>query len=481
MLARRVAILALNCVILSHLAAGRAAAQSPPDSSWLFREDSWLFSDEPLLPGLKNQDLVEGWKYSAGAEFRHRYMDERNRLRPLGETARDTYHLYRFAPWVELQHELVTLYVQGIDAENFEERLPPVAIDVNRTDLLQYYFDLNLLDLEEGGQLRLKGGRQFLLYGSQHLVSPLAWANTYRNFEGLKLSYTDEFWTVDGFVVKPVNGAASFLQFHPYSRDEWDASQTFSGVYATYKKLPHGTLDLYWLWLAEERDLPTRLEGNRHTIGARLAGKQPFFSEEASLQGVLLTWDLEGAYQFGRDRVFSGTKLDVSAGFVSLLGGFEFTELPWTPGLGGIFYWGSGDHDPTDGTNGTFTTLFPLGHAYWGQIDNFSGANLQDFGAQATLKPTKRLTLNAQYHFFNKDQATDAIWNIAGAPLGNLVTPETDVGQELDLVATMQFNKNLQVQAGYFWFWYGEAVSRNAGIAPREDAQQFYVMTTWQF
>lgn len=471
---RTALLLAGGLAALAGVMTGRADAQSPFNAEW-------LFSDEPLLPGLKNQDLVEGWKYSAGAELRHRYMDERNRLRPLGELARDTYHLYRFVPYVELKHENITLYVQAIDAENWESTLPPVPIDVNRNDLLQYYFDLNLYDFEEGGQLRLKVGRQFLLYGSQHLISPLAWANTYRNFEGLKLYYSGEVWNVDVFAVKPVNGAAAFLQYHPYSRDEWDSSQTFGGVYATYKKLPNSTLDLYWLWLYENRDVSTRLEGNRHTIGARVAGKQPFFSPEASLQGVQLTWDLEGAYQFGRDRVFSGANLDVSAGFVSLLGGFEFTELPWTPGIGGIFYWGSGDHDPTDGRNGTVTTLFPLGHAYWGQIDNFNGSNLQDLGVQVTLKPADRLTLNIQYHFFNKDQAADAIWNIAGAPFGNLVTPETDIGQELDLVATYQFNKNLQVQAGYFWFWYGEAVSQNAGIAPRKDAQQFYLMTTWQF
>lgn len=465
-------------VLLSFWSA--CAGTSTPICAQTGGDTPWIFSDDPLLSGLKNQDLFDGWKYSAGAELRSRYMDERNRLRPLGETARDTYHLYRFTPYVELKHENATLYLQAIDADSFGEELPFVPIDVNRADLLQYYMDLNLFDFEEG-QLRLKVGRQFLQYGSQHLVSPLGWSNTFRNFEGLKMYFSNDVWSIDGFVTKPVNGAASARQFHPYSSDEWDSSQTFSGVYATYKQLPNSTLDLYWLWFYEEADLANRLDGNRHTIGARVAGKQPFFSDADLKDALTLNWDLEAAWQFGEDRLGPGPQQDVSAGFASALTGITFNDLPWTPTLSAILFWGSGDDDPTDGDLNTFSTLFPLGHAYWGQIDNFNGSNLIDYGPQLALKPTERLSFVAQYHFFKKDAATDFIWNIAGAPLGNSVTRFTTLGQELDLVATMQFNKNLQMQAGYFWFWYGEAVSGNAGIPARDDAQQFYWMTTWSF
>lgn len=447
-------------------------AQSPQPNT----DSRWLFSDEPLLPGLKNQDLVEGWKYSAGAELRHRHMDERNRLRPLGGVRRDTYELYRFTPWAELKHENVTLYAQGIDAETFGEDIPPVPIDVNRFDLLQYYADINLMDFDNDGQLRVKVGRQFLVYGSQHLVSNLGWSNTFRNFEGVKGTYSDEAISIDAFWTKPVNGAASARQLHPYSRDEWDSSQTFSGVYTTLKQAPGGTLDLYWLWLYEEDDLANRLDGNRHTIGSRYAGKLPLVEKSLSL-----TWDVEGAYQFGRDDVGPGPKQDVSAGFFSSLTGLAFEDLPWTPTISNRTYWGSGDRDPTDGTNQTFSTLFPLGHAYWGQIDNFNGSNLFDIGPQFSVKPHEKLTLATQYHFFRKAEVSDFVWNVAGAPLGNLTTTSRDLGQELDLVATMQFNKNLQVQAGYFWFWYGDAVSRNPGLAGLDDAQQFYLMTTWAF
>ena len=48
------------------------------------------------------------------------------------------------------------------------------------------------------------------------------------------------------------------------------------------------------------------------------------------------------------------------------------------------------------------------------------------------------------------------------------------------MIATYQVNKNLQVQAGYSWFWYDAAVSQDAAIA-RSDADQFYLMITMGF
>lgn len=467
--------------VLTVLTASALPAQSSAAKKPAPEESIWLFSDDPWLPFLKQQELIEGWTYTAGGEIRTRYMDERNRLRPLGETARDTYLLYRVAPYLELKHKNVSLYVQGIDAESFGEELPPVAIDVNRSDLLQLYADLNLYDFEEGGQLHFKVGRQFLQYGSQHLVSPLAWANTWRNFDAAKLYYTSDAWNIDAFLASPCNGAGALRQWHPYSRDEMDSSLAFGGVYATYKQLPQSTLDLYWLWFDEQDDLFGRIDGMRHTAGARVAGSQPLFNDGALADDITASWDLEAAYQFGQDDVAPIREQDISAGFVSTNTGLTFTSLPWTPGIVGIYYWGSGDQDPTDDLQGTFYTLFPLGHAYWGQMDNFNGANLQDTAVQVSLKPTQRLSLVAQHHFFEKNSAADFIWNIAGVPFGNRVTPATNIGQELDLVATLQFNKNLQMQMGYFWFWYGDAVTTNAGIPARQDAEQFYFMTTWNF
>ena len=431
-------------------------------------------ADEPWLMLPRDQELTDDWTYSIGGELRYRYMDERNRLRPMGAAARDTYDLWRFTPFLEVKNDSITGFVQAIDASIFDNDISFLPIDINRADLLRYYADVNLITFDGGGELHLKAGRQFLKYGSQHLLSPLGWSNTYRTFEGAKLYYTDDVWSIDAFAMRPVNGAAVASQFRPYSPDSPDSSNWLSGVYATFKQMPGGVADLYWIWSREDRPLATRHDGNRHTLGARYEGSIP------TERGHNIVWDAEGAWQFGQDN-FGGAPLDVNAGFFSLIGGLVMPQASGKPTIKGIFYWGSGDDNPADTKDNTVSTLYPLGHAYWGLIDNFNGSNLIDLGLQATVSPMEKLTLLSAFHVFNQAEANDNIYNIAGAGLGvPAATGNRHIGNELDLVATYQVNPQFQIQTGYFWFWYGGAVTNDATVT-RRDAQQFYMQATLGF
>lgn len=402
-------------------------------------------------------------------------MDEQNRLRPEG-TIRDTYDLWRVAPFFQVGNDWLTGYVQAIDASIFENDIPEVTIDRNRSDLLQYYVDLDLWDFE-GGSLHFRAGRQFLKYGSQYFVSPLAWANTYRNFEGFRLYYQSATWDIDAFSVRPVNGAAVPMNYRPVQHDIPDDNVWFCGVYASQRKFAGGALDLYWLWNKVDETDVQRHDGNRHTLAARYWGTKP-------LPDVLPTrttwlWDLEGGWQFGDDDFLTGPDREVSAGFGSLTGAFTFTELSWTPSLKGLFWWGSGDGNPGSGTVSTLTTLYPFGHFYWGILDNFNGANLLDYSVQVTVKPQRKTTFQAAWHWFDKERRDDFIYNIAGTPLGG-PTASRHIGQELDLIGTYAVNANLELQLGYSWFWYGDAVDEQPALV-RDDAHQFYFMTTWGF
>jgi hypothetical protein len=209
----------------------------------------------------------------------------------------------------------------------------------------------------------------------------------------------------------------------------------------------------------------------------RYAGKN------AMSDAMLMTWDLEGGYQFGREDFLTGADQDIQAGYLSAQAGPTFTSLPWSPGITGIFWWGSGDHDPADGISNTNNTLFPLGHVFWGQIDNFNGQNLLDCAARFAVAPAKKLSFNADYHWFGKAAREDAIYNVAAVPFGGVSTTDRHIGNELDLIATYQVNKNLQLQLGYFWFWYGDAVTQNPNpsVANRDDAEQIYFLADWSF
>lgn len=433
----------------------------------------WLNGKSSLFDGL-NRKKKDGWSYSVGAQLRHRYMDESNRLRP-GGPANSGYNLWRFTPNLRVKYsDVFEGYVEAIDSSAFGYDAPlfPLGIDQNRSDLLQAYVDLKIADVEGGGSLKYRYGRQLLKYGSQHLLSPLGWSNTYRNFEGHKFMYSDGDWSIDGFHMNSVNAGAGGI-FRPKSFDHADQSRTISGIYSTYKGMEDNTLDLYWLWFQEDARLTTVMGGDRHTLGARLAGGQAI--KEFGRTVGTWKWDFEGAWQFGKDDFVTGLDQDVSAGFFSAMTGYTFNSATWSPTISGIFYWGSGDSDPTDGEINTFYSLYPLGHAYWGIIDNFSGQNLLDFGISTSVKPTDKLTLLAAWHAFRAAKTTDNLYNIAGAPFA-MAPGERDLGSEVDLVGTYAYSKNVNVQVGYSWFFYGDAVSKSAFARP--DATQFYVQTT---
>lgn len=435
---------------------------------------SRVVGDGPLLPGLKQQSVGDV-TYSVGGELRYRHMHETNRLRP-GGPGESSYELWRFTPFVQVGYgDFISGYVQAIDASMFGLDAPytPTPIDINRTDLLQYYAELNFGEIADG-QLKYRYGRQFLQYGGQRLLSSLAWANTFRNFEGHKLIYASDSWDVDAFAMQSVNAIAGNTP-QPYSFDHPDQSRWISGVYGTWKGLEHSTLDLYYLYFDEAESSAALMDGTRQTLGARLAGKLPV-RQGQTLAGAW-NWDVEGAWQFGEDNFGSAAYRDVQAGMVGALGGYTLEEITWKPGLGGIFYWGSGDNDPTSGDINTFTSLYPLGHAYWGQIDNFSGQNLLDYGVQVSARPHEKLSLVSQWHYFDLAQPTDRIYNIVGAALPG--SGDRHVGNELDLVGTWTYSKSLNVQLGYFWFFYGAAVN-NGGLV-RPDAEQFYLQATYSF
>ncbi len=430
--------------------------------------------DKPIFSCLKDQKVGD-LKYSVGAELRYRYMNEKNRLRP-GGPGHSAYDLWRFTPYVQANYnDFIGGYVQAIDASMFGLDAPysPTVIDINRTDILQMYAELNLGEVGDG-KLKYRYGRQFLQYGSQRLLSPLAWANTFRNFEGHKLMYTSSDWDVDAFSMQSVNGTSGGTN-RPYSFDPADQSRTISGVYSTFKGIENNTYDFYYLYFDEKESSPALMDGSRHTIGSRIAGKKPV-KDGKKLVGTW-NWDAEGAFQFGDDNFGSPAYRDVLAGMVGALGGYTFEDVTWKPSIGAIFYRGSGDNDPSTGTINTFNVLYPLGHAYWGQMDNLAGQNLLDYGVQAGLKPHEKFTLVSQWHDFEQAQASNVIYNLVGTALPGSGSPR--LGNELDIVGTWTYSKAFNLQAGYFWFLYGNAITQ--GPLARPDAEQFYLQATYAF
>ena len=417
------------------------------------------------LPG---DDL--DFNLSVGGQIRHRYHDERNRIRP-GGPGHDTYQLWRWRQYYDLKNDYVRFYVETIDASQFGEELPPTPIDVNRFDLQNAFVDLNLYD-GDFGKTTFRYGRQELLYGKQRLLSPLDWSNTRRNFEGFKLFHVGEGWRFDAFAVNPVNSSARAgfgFQQYDTSPDRADHQRTLYGGYLSMTDNPAMSMDLYTLYQDDERARVNFAEGDRGLSGGRVYGLIP--SESGKTPDRVWDYDVEGGYQWGSDL---GQR--VSAGFATTELGHTWKKVAWSPRIAGLFYYGSGNGTAT-GNGGTFYTYYPLGHAYWGIIDNLSGQNLLDYSLQGSVNPTKKLNIAGAYHYFEKANGNDFLYNVAQAPNGQR-GGSRDLGNEVDVVGTYNFNANLNLQVGYAHFWYGNFVRQ---ALPRDDADFYYVMTTFNY
>lgn len=476
-----------------------AAKPPAPILPWkpLYFDNDFSYKGKPNAPHflgeeLKNIPLFDGdcepsgLTLSYGGEIRHRFMDEDNRLRP-GGPGRSDYNLWRWRQYLDLKYrDEARVYVEMIDASIFGADLPVTAIDKNRWDIQNAFFDLKVAERDDK-PVYFRVGRQELLYGSQQVLSPLDWANTRRNFEGFKLFSKGTEWDIDLFAVRPVNTASptggiggrpaltSVLKYDN-QRDEADYSRWLSGVYSVYRGMKDNTFEPYYIWLQTEGDqhVPGWADGNRHTLGLRWTMTKAI-KDECDQPWIVLATDTEGAYQFGRDN-----GADVQAGFFTTKIGTTFSQVAWTPQLTFIYYFGSGG-SAADGTNNTFNVLAPLGHAYWGIIDNLAGQNLNDIGLQATVKPHAKLTGLAAMHWFNLVSDADTVYNVAGAPVGVAGTGK-DIGQELDLIATYAHNPNFDVQVGYSWFWYGSHFSGPVnGPLGADDATQLYIQTSLRY
>lgn len=454
----------------------------PPTGPWktLFFENDFSYLNNPVHDHLLGEELKDvpfclfdvPFKVSTGGEIRHRYMNEDNRLRPGGPIQSDN-HLIRWRQYVDVKAgDRLRFYVEGIEADSFGGEAPVQQIDVNRWDLQNYFVDGKLFE-NDWGTHTARYGRQELLFGRQRLVSPLDWANTRRNFQGVRYMVKGDDYKLDLFSVNPVNSATGYQPVAQYDSqfDQPNRGVQFSGGYFTYTGIKNTIIDSYYMYQNTQVDVVNRPDGSRHMLGSRVSHLYPIL-DECDQECRVWDFDAEGAFQFGKDN-----GQDVFAGMFTSIVGHSWKQVPWAPRVSGLFYYGSGDRSPTDTRNNTFSVLYPLGHAYWALSDNLVGQNLFDYALQLDLKPTKKTAITGAYHWFELASDGDRAYNVAGVPVG---TPYhgRNLGQAVDLYGYYAVNPNLDVQLGYSWFFYGSFIEQTA---PRGDATQFYVQTSLRY
>lgn len=384
------------------------------------------------------------------------------------------------------------IYAQGQDTREWNSERPNIP-GVRGTeggdefDLRQAYIELgNLKEFP----LALTVGRQAISYGDNRLVADSNWGNFGRTFDGARLRYQEKgVGFIDVFAFRPV-------QIKEEVFNDSDAEDNFAGVYASLDFIPWQTTDLFVLYRDKsdnQSDLdPTNRLDPRGTWNGPANRITTIGTRWASKKGELNGWDygFEAAYQFGDywegDR--TGQELEHHAFAVHARGGYTFENTAWKPRVGIEYNFASGDDDPTDGDNGSFQNLFPSNHAHYGYMDEFSWRNLHNARLQLTAQPTKKLTVELNYHAFWLADTSDYWYRSNGYSTLRTRTPDgRDVravgasnfaGHEVDLSFTWKATDWLTFHGGYSHFFAGNYL---ADTGASDDADFAYLQATLAF
>ena len=232
-------------------------------------------------------------------------------------------------------------------------------------------------------------------YGDGSLVSYREGPNVRRGYDGPKVMVHFPAWTVDAFVVRPVETDPGVFD------DGWDAHR-FWGAYASAKKPISrilGRPEVYYLGLKRESVRYDQGVGRetRHTVGAR-----------AKYQKGGLEYWLEGTFQFGSFGM--GT---IRAWKHVQVYGYAFDRVRLRPRIGLNFAISSGDKDPRDPNLQTYHPLVPKG-LYYGYIDSSGSLNAIVLHPSTTLQLSRSLSLHSEAFVFWRQRATDGIYSQPG-------------------------------------------------------------------
>jgi hypothetical protein len=415
------------------------------------------YCDWHLGEDLKRICIGECSVLDIGGQYRARFHNERNH-RGVGLTGLDDdFLLHRTRLYMNDEFgDRVRIYAEMMDAESNYENFAPRVIEVNRTDMQNLFADVKLLMLD-GGDVWARVGRQELLHGSQRLVSPLDWANTRRNFEGVTFFYKGPDWNIDAFLTHPIVP-------DPNNFDTGDENQDFCGLFTTYKGRTNETVDFYYLHYRND-NAPQGPNGLYfETIGSRWQGTMDQF-----------LWDFEGGYQFGKNRDDSNH----DAGFMVAGLGRKIDHC-WKPTLWLYYDWSSGGN-LLAGRQG-FDHLFPLGHRYHGFMDLYARSNIEAPNLLLTFQPREKLQALIWYHYFFLENKNDTPYNITMTAFNPTNAPASaSLGHEIDTTLQWNITPRVDLLFGYSHFFAGNYYKLTPGVPYRSDADFFYTQFTVNF
>lgn len=344
--------------------------------------------------------LPERLKINSNFRLRYEYLDNQFRAgRPgsdqiLALRTRVNTRL-RFTDWLAAAAEL-----QDSRAYLADDNTPVGTGLVNAAELLNGYIELNV----EGffhGRNRLRGGRMTLDLGSRRLVARNRYRNTSNAFTGVEWRWRGEDGNaLRAFYTLPVQRLPSERDRLVNNDVEFDATSSdyqFFGLFYEDVLPWNDPAELYLFGLHEKEPYDT---SDGETTSLRKLGTPGFRLLRDPAAGHF-DYEFETALQFGRSNAsLTGSReLDHFAHFHHVALGYTF-EKPWSPRVLLHYAYGSGDDDPTDGSNDRFDRLFGARRFDYGPTSiyaAFSLTNINSPGVRLQVKPESRWSAFVDY------------------------------------------------------------------------------------
>ena len=439
---------ALVLLVFLSSAPSYAASSCPPaprysdtryDDDFTYLHDRACRSD--FWDALKYIRLAaeKGWYLSLGGEIRERYERFHNPLWGQQPQSPGGYLLQRYLLFGDLHlGDNVRIFAELMsDWETYRVGGPRPQIDEDQLDFSQFFVDLTLYPFGPDDSLTFRTGRQWLIYGSQRLISNRYGPNNPLPFDGFRAILKVAPWRVDAFAVKPVETNLGVFD------DQTHLPTTFWGVYAVRPlSLVNGAnIDLYYLGIHNKSATYAQETGteSRQTIGTRLWGARG-------------PWDSNSEF-IGQSGAFgSGYILAWSAASDT---GYTLESLPLTPRIGLRAGVASGDHDKTGPNLQTFNPLFPTGF-YFNQAILNGPLNVMGVHPNLTFHLGESVALNGEWGWFWRESTNDGVYGLSGMllrPVGT--TRDSYIGSQAQVTFDWQVNHHIHFQVNYLHFFVG--------------------------
>lgn len=443
------------CVLALCVAPTALHAQRPDyknlrfDEVWKRTDRTSHWDDEikaiPLAPGVS---LTIGGQARWREEFAHAFN--------LAATS-DTYGQSRLLLNADLQlgdakraHGRV--FAELRDAQSYNRNLPggTRAGDADRSDIQNLFVDAAY------GKSLVRVGRQEIVMGRERLIGVPDWTNTRRGFEGVRMILVRGAFAIDAFDARPVVVRLRLPNIgDTTTRVRALSLGSSAGAKAAFRALP-ATWQAYWYEQVVSTSTPIR----RLTSGARALWALNVASKRAPNVNI----EVEGAVQRGA----TGARA-LRAWFWTTEWQAQWRRVHGTPTVAFGVELASGDRNASDTRIETFNALYAAAHSHGGYADVFGRANAREMHMISTWDATKKVSLRAAWHRYNRLQLADGVYTkqntMLRAASGSL---DRHVADEIDLSSTVNVTRHLRLTAGQFLVAPGAFLRNTPGSALQE-------------